>query len=167
MNTSANVAQQNLDVWTQLILATAVVLTTDCYGNSLEVRALLDSGSQSNFITSKLAKTLGHQIHQSTLRVTGISQLSCRTLGALWCVIKSRTTAYQTNMHFHILPKVTVRLPNSSIMIKKLPPIKTVQYADPDFTKSRGVDLIIGAEVVFELLCVGQIRVVDTSIILQ
>lgn len=42
----------------EVILATAIVYIFDRYGNAVPCRALLDTGSQSNYVTSKLSSKL-------------------------------------------------------------------------------------------------------------
>lgn len=55
----------------QVLLATAIIKTRDNYGNSYSVGALLDSGSQTSFITQKLANKLKLPQRQVNINVTG------------------------------------------------------------------------------------------------
>jgi len=47
----------------------------------LLARVLLDSGSQVNFITTRLAIKLGYPITEITTTVFGVSGMSCKAIG--------------------------------------------------------------------------------------
>ena len=70
------------------LLATAIVLVYNSSSDSLEVRALLDSGSQFNFITKRMAHKLKLTIQPSSYSISGIGNSSthfnqCADFGSL------------------------------------------------------------------------------------
>lgn len=65
--------------------------------------------------------------------------------------IQSRVGEYSTNIEFIVLPRVTVHLPATSIdtSMWDIPP--GIDLADPTFDSSKPVDVVIGAEIFFDL----------------
>jgi len=66
-----------------------------------------------------------------------------------------------------IIPEITGSLPNSKINVQNLQIPETIKLADPQFYVSAKVDLLIGADCFWGLLCVGQIRVGKTQLTMQ
>lgn len=57
-------------------------------------------------------------------------------------------------------------LPVSTSIVKSQIP-SNLELADPEFHKPRPVDMIIGAEIFYELLCIGQIKLVEQPVSMQ
>ncbi|KXJ70426.1 hypothetical protein RP20_CCG023661 [Aedes albopictus] len=76
--------------------------------------------------------------------------------------MRSRVGDFSTNVEFVVLPKVTIDLPATCIDISSwnMPP--GIHLADPSFYKTSQVDIVIGAEIFFELFRVpGRIPLGD------
>jgi len=58
-----------------VFLPTAIVMVLNNYGESIECRALLDTGSQVNLITEQLCRKLRTKCIQSALTITGVGDL--------------------------------------------------------------------------------------------
>ncbi|XP_055615330.1 uncharacterized protein LOC129761620 [Toxorhynchites rutilus septentrionalis] len=58
----------------QILLATAIVIVIDDDGNRYPVRALLDSGSESNFISERISQKLKVHRHRADISVLGIAE---------------------------------------------------------------------------------------------
>ncbi|XP_058449060.1 uncharacterized protein LOC131429022 [Malaya genurostris] len=141
-----------------VILATAVVILVDEKGNRHPARALLDSGSECCFVTDRLAQSLRVQRKRTFVPVAGIGQSSTNVRQKFLTTIRSRISDYSANVELLVLPKLTVDLPTVSVDSTswQFPP--DIQLADPNFCRSNPVDLILGAEVFFDLFKVtGQI----------
>ncbi|XP_055645590.1 uncharacterized protein LOC129782412 [Toxorhynchites rutilus septentrionalis] len=142
-----------------ILLSTAIVKVTDSCGNFKLARALLDSGSQHCLMTSTFLESLRFKKTPSYLVVQGIGSSRFTSTTAVSAEVAARTktiSLYSTNMHFYVLPRLTVSLPTSSFnpSILKLP--ESTLLADPLFYESSPIDIIIGAEYYFELLREGQ-----------
>lgn len=74
-------------------------------------------------------------------------------------IIKSRYSEYQTQLDFIVLPKVTHYLSISKTDVSSLQFPKHIFLADPKFHIPNKTDILIGAELFYDLLCVGQIRI--------
>ncbi|XP_055590945.1 uncharacterized protein LOC129743026 [Uranotaenia lowii] len=150
--TSANTARRsNLT----MLLATAVVLVEDCTGFSYPARALLDSGSECNFMTETLCQRLGVQRKSINISVVGIGQANSHVKHQVSALIRSRTSSFSRKMDFLVLPKVTADLPTATVDTSnwKLPP--GVNLADPSYCKSKSIDLVLGIQDFFEFFQTG------------
>jgi len=72
--------------------------------------------------------------------------------------IQSRTSEYSANITAVIAPNITERQRSFNVDIGSWNIPKNIQLADPRFYASQREDLLIGAILLFELLCVGQIK---------
>lgn len=150
-----------------ILLSTAIVKIFDNYNNEHECKVLLDSGSQSNFISEKLCKILNLPLNKIDFSVTGINQISSNINFRTTAKIHSKTNDFQISLSCLVLPNITGNLPNFSFdkNILNLPP--NIVLADPNFHKSTSIDLLVGAEVFWELVSIGQIKLGNGQPILQ
>ncbi|XP_062714302.1 uncharacterized protein LOC134291052 [Aedes albopictus] len=141
---------------TQVLLATAVVMIEDDVGNRFPARALLDSGSESNFITQRLSQRL--QVHRDRvdISVAGIGQAATKVRQRIQAVLRSRVSDFSRELGFLVLPKVTVNLPTTAINTNRWTLPSGIQLADPTFFESSVVDLVLGIECFFEFFEIGR-----------
>ncbi|XP_046382360.1 uncharacterized protein LOC124153308 [Ischnura elegans] len=155
------------EVSTTVLLSTAVVWVHDSRGSPHLCRALLDSGSQANFMTKRMAQLLRLNRKAGAIGITGIGGSSARSAQIVQTTIKSRTTAYKADINCLVLPKITSEIPAIPVDISNWNPPSNLQLADPGFNITQAVDLLIGAELFLEILCIGQIRASPIAPILQ
>ncbi|XP_043502762.1 uncharacterized protein LOC122524512 [Polistes fuscatus] len=136
----------------QVILATALVRIEDKIGNFHTCRALLDSGSQSNFITRKLANHLGLKLLKSDIRISGINMSNSKTLFTTDCSISSAYRQFHANGTFLVTHKITQTLPAAPIDIKEWSFLKQYHLADPTFFQPGIIDILLGAEFYDDIL---------------
>ncbi|XP_038117200.1 uncharacterized protein LOC119769297 [Culex quinquefasciatus] len=115
----------------------AVVVVEDDNGNRLPARALLDSGSESNFMSERLSQRLRVKRNKVDISVSGIGQAVSR--------VKQQIQA-----------TVTVNLPTSAINTTGWTIPDGVVLADPTFSMSNGVDMVLGIEHFFDFFASGQ-----------
>ncbi|XP_062556914.1 uncharacterized protein LOC134221744 [Armigeres subalbatus] len=129
-----------------VILFTALVNIYDNLGNRQVARALLDSGSQSSFISESMCQRLSLNRTKVNMPVNGIGQAIVNVRYVVSVTVSSRLNNQQFPLECLVLPKLTVNLPTKTVDIRtwQIPP--HLQLADPQFYKCRGIDLIIGAE---------------------
>uniref|UniRef100_A0A182W6B1 DUF1758 domain-containing protein n=1 Tax=Anopheles minimus TaxID=112268 RepID=A0A182W6B1_9DIPT len=137
-------------------LSTVQVLISNSWGDEVPVRALLDQGSQCNFISETVAQQLRlkkRRVHRP-LSGVGAAVFNVETLVSVG--IKSRISSFKACLECLVLPKVTARFPAQYIDVKgwKIP--KDLQLADPGFNQPEKIDLLIGAEIFGELLQTGR-----------
>ncbi|XP_062713158.1 uncharacterized protein LOC134290134 [Aedes albopictus] len=134
-----------------ILLATAVISIIDDNGTEHVGRALLDSGSECCFVTERFSEHISAPRKRISQPITGIGQESTQAKTKFLAQIRSRVGKYSTNIEFLVLPKVTIDLPATTIDTSSwtLPP--GIKLADPSFASTGTVDIIIGAEIFFEL----------------
>ncbi|XP_054746940.1 uncharacterized protein LOC129252836 [Anastrepha obliqua] len=142
----------------RVMLATAVVNVKGSSGEYLAARALLDSGSQVNFMTEDLAQKLRIRRESTTLNIIGIGNATKKVRTKLNTFVKSRVNNYEFSAQFWIMRSISASHPDRNVNINgwKIP--KNISLAVPEFYKAQKVDLLLGAETFFELLAVGQIK---------
>ena len=130
------------------MLPTAIIGIFTESGDVVKCRALLDSGSQSSFITEHCSQALRLKRHPEMLNLTGIGNNSNQVARASVDLnFKSMINDKQFQVKAFILPKVTGKLPTPN-KSKLLTLPKTIQpLADTDYSKSQEVDVILGADI--------------------
>lgn len=81
--------------------------------------------------------------------------------------MQSRDGRFGTKLSFLVVSQITDMLPAQLINRHELNLPGNITLADPDFCNPSEIDALIGAELFYQLLCVGQIRIRNTSLILQ
>ncbi|XP_036346425.1 uncharacterized protein LOC118755709 [Rhagoletis pomonella] len=151
-----------------VFLATAVVLVKNRAGSFVPCRALLDSGSQLHFVTTRLANQLQLVKAKSSATVSGIGDANFSTEGySVDLVLKSRTSDFSTNITAVVVQTITDDQPGCSVSTNEWNVPSNIQLADPGFNLPQRIDLLIGAALFFDLLCVGQIRLASGLPLLQ
>nr|CAH7760091.1 unnamed protein product [Callosobruchus chinensis] len=140
------------------LLSTALVSAKDAQGNPQTLRVLLDSGSQSNFITREACERLGLRTKPSQISVLGINQIASSINQVCKVTFEAIHSPYTTTIICLVLPTINERLPSQDIDISSLNIPSHLKLADPSYSTGSKVDLLIGAEIFYNLLCVGQIR---------
>jgi len=151
----------------QIILSTAVVDVADVSGCYHPCRVVLDAGSQSNFISEHFCNKL--TLHKSPVNIPikGIGETLSHVRYSTKATIKSRTSAFTLQLDCLVIAKVTGVLPSRVIDRKALDIPNNLKLADLQFDQPAQIDMLIGAEHFYHLLCVGQIKLNSGSIILQ
>ncbi|KAL0840413.1 hypothetical protein ABMA28_015670 [Loxostege sticticalis] len=151
-----------------VFLSTAIVRAFDSRQRPHYLRVLLDSGSQSNFISKRACQLLNLPKNNVAMEVIGFNNNSTEIKHYCNLNIESNDTKYQTKLSCLIVPQIC-NLPNfSSVMTNSSLNIPAhIKLADENFSSMGEVDLLIGAELFYNLLCVGQHRLGDGYPILQ
>ncbi|HBK83937.1 MAG TPA: hypothetical protein DDZ41_10155 [Flavobacterium sp.] len=102
-----------------IMLATAEVLVA-CENNKfITARAMLDSGSQVNFITESLASRLGIHAKSSPIKIRGIGCSSLASTGSSTITIKSKLNNFSRSCKVQILNKISNNQPCFNINISE------------------------------------------------
>lgn len=152
---------------TRVLLATAVVIANDRNGKPIECRALLDSASQSNFISENLCKKLNLSTKAINIKVAGIGQGSTRITKRANLTVNSRLNAFKATLSCLVLPAISPNIPLASFDGGSLNIPDDLRLADPEFYESSEIDMLIGASLFWDLLSQGQIRLGRDLPILQ
>nr|XP_031836767.1 uncharacterized protein LOC116428794 [Nomia melanderi] len=144
VETTTSCVSNSVSVATEYtVLSTAIVFIKDRQGRKHECRALLDVGSQANFITEDLHNRLDLPYSHIDAAVGGLD-LSC-------LVIKTITDD-------------TRNFPLSSVKVSRP---TGITLADPHFDQPSRIDLLIGTGIFWKLLCIGQHKIDSSDLVWQ
>lgn len=152
---------------THILLSTASVLVYDGVSNTHEVRALLDSGSQANFITKNLCKKLNLPVSNAKRYISGINQMDSHAAQETRIKIKSKWNNFHATLNCLALERITDNLPQIELNTKQLNIPEGITLADESFGTPGAIELLIGAELFWKLLCIGQIALSRDQPLLQ
>ncbi|CAH0713895.1 unnamed protein product, partial [Brenthis ino] len=148
--TSANYSNKNSN---QVILSTAQVYILNPTTNEpLKVRALLDSGSQSSFITKSLQQKLAINSNPISVNVIGIGHSDNQIKESCVIQLKSIYNNFKTKLNCLVLHRLTGNLPKAPINIQQLNIPSHLHLADPDFNQPAPIDILIGADLFWQLM---------------
>lgn len=145
-----NVAQQDSTV----LLSTARAEALDAYGHPLPVRILLDSASQSNFITEDCMRRGGFGRSRDDAVVLAINDTkAASTRGRTSLVIQVQGRGdVRIPIEATILPRISALLPGNRIDRTTWKHVEGLQLADPKYNRPGPIDILIGATVFTSLL---------------
>jgi len=138
-----------------VMLATAIVLINDISGVPKRCRALLDSGSQINFVTDACAQSLKLSRTNRHLPIVGINsrRSMAQKLNPVLMSSWSWFENFSTLIDLHVLPSISNTLPARLFKLDhfKIPEIVKGQLADPSCGDPGEIQLLLGAEVFYTL----------------
>jgi hypothetical protein len=138
--------------FSNVIFPTAQVQVYDHWGKKHVFRALLDSGSQLNFVSERVAKLLKLKLQPVVLSVAGINRSLTNASNVTDIKIQSNYEDYNSNLSCVVIPQISEFLPCNSFSTANLKFPQYIQLADPTFHVKGAIDLLIGAQVFFQLL---------------
>jgi hypothetical protein len=141
---------------TCVLLATAQIKVKDCKGKFHTCRALLDCGFQSNFITESTVRKLGLEQTRSEVPITGINSVTSVTNYSVNLEITSVKNDYTGKLDCFVLSRITSKMPMTDIDTSTWKFPSDVVLADRDFNKPAPIDILLGAEILFEILINGR-----------
>jgi len=137
-----------------VFLATAIVLVADRFGKQRECMVVLDSGSQVNFISKKLANILMLPTKRASLPISGIGSTEARSTSYIEVNVQSIMSEYQLRLVCNVLSNMVTDLASCPQPEEgwKIPDELSRGLADPQFYQRRSVDLLIGGGVFFDII---------------
>lgn len=149
----------------QTLLSTAIIQIQDGAGKWLNARALLDTGSEVNLITRRLSTMLQLGYNYNTCTIQGVGNSHNQTQVSITTNISSRHNDYNTKLTFFVMDYITVPLPHTYIDTQSwaIPNKQLHTLADPTFYKPGPIDVLIGAELFYNILQSGHIRLGPNS----
>lgn len=163
VNAHATIERGDRDV----LLSTAVVYAYDKNNTRKTCRVLLDSGSQANFISSEFLNSLRLAPRPTSISISGIGGASSTSSQAASVRLRSRINSFATNIECIVTERITDGIPATTIKRHAFKLPAGIELADPQFNISARINMLIGAELFWRLLCVGQIAANSEHPILQ
>lgn len=149
------------------LLSTAIVDVYDKDRKLIPCRVLLDSGSQSNFISKSFLKKLKLNTEKIDISVIGISQTKTTITEKTEIELFSRHTNFKRKLKFFVAPSVSGFIPQRCFNPSKLHIPSELPLADPGFNIPSEINMLMGCEVFFELITMGQFKLGKGFPILQ
>ncbi|XP_076624584.1 uncharacterized protein LOC143343501 [Colletes latitarsis] len=166
-NSQCNLASLNTHCAPEILLSTAVIHIKDSNGRFHPCRVILDSGSQSNFLTEKITQKLNLAKRSTNAPVLGINQITSNLTAMVSTQIRSRVNKFSAQLTFLVTPRIAELLPTQSISKCDVKIPDNLPLADPGFRTPTEIDGLIGAEIFYELMCVGQLPIANSRARLQ
>ena len=137
------------------LLMTSLVHLTTSSGRQIEARAMLDSGAAISVLSKRMMQQLQLKNGDEWLTVSGIesAQNSPARPTTNITVTSIHHPGWSTTVKVVILPKAARDLPEHHLpSIEKMPHLKDLLLADPQFQVPRRVDLILDVDVMEQVL---------------
>jgi hypothetical protein len=122
-------------------------------GQLVKCRALLDSASQGHFATERLVQQLNLRKFKAQIPAQGINEVKKTIHCAASLEIKSRFSNWKTKIDCAILPKITGMIPATYIDSSDWGIPEELTLADENFNRPNSINILLGADVFFEVLC--------------
>ena len=164
--TSTNMTTLNSQSTQEVLLATAMVHIIDRDGMRHTCRAIIDTASHSSFITAKLAnrtKLKGKNFEMNTTGLGGVVTATvCKSINAQ---IGSRINNTTEKVELMVIKEITGPLPTKSFSTNDWKIPNTIRLADPSFSVSNPIDLLLGADMFFKFIKPGMLRINQATFI--
>jgi len=136
-----------------VMLATAIVYINDAAGCPQPCRALLDSGSQVNFITDACAQYFGLSKTKCFLPIVGINPMKSNAQRLQPVLMYSRFKSFNISLELHVLPTISNEMPSRLIRLDQstIPDIVNERLADSSCDTPGKIGILLGAEMFYTL----------------
>jgi len=147
----------------RVVLVTALV-ELQGLTQRFQARVFLDSGSQSCLITKSLCEKYKLVQYKTKTGVQGINCAQINISNTTNVQMSSKDSSYTINIQCLVLPSITAHLPTSPLNpnVKATLP-RHVTLADPSFDKPGPIDLLIGANVFYNILSNQRLKLTKRS----
>ena len=129
-------------------------------GSSVEARAILDSASSASFVSERLSQSLRLPHSQQGVQISGIagpSHNSPHQAVASLTISAVRSPSKKFKVRAVVVPRVSCDLPLHLISFDfKWRHLQGIPLADPDFGLPRRIDILLGCDILVEVLRQGR-----------
>ncbi|KAJ8962889.1 hypothetical protein NQ318_001298 [Aromia moschata] len=138
-----------------VFLSTAYVQVTAPDVSAHIIRALLDCGVQSSFVTKNSIKLLKVNTTSVDITVRGLNNVPSNIFSKCEMNVQSLYNNYSLNQWFFVIDTIAGNIPAVNVDVSKLAIPDHINLADPTFFKPNKIDMLIGSDMFWGLLCVG------------
>lgn len=149
----------------KVLLTTAIVNATHRNGSIVQLRALIDSASEANIISSNACNKLGLKLLPTRESLTFVNDITSEVSKACQVKVHSRFSSFTIDMFCIVSPRISRQLPSTPINEISIP--QNLNLADPTYYKSAPIDLLIGGQFFLQILEMEQVKLGNGSPILQ
>lgn len=145
----------------QVVLLTALVNVLDHRQRPRVCKALLDCGSQVSFVSQSLVTSLGINVEEVGIPITGIGGVRSTIRQKCTVNIHSRCSDFSFALNCLISPKITGHVPSIKIDLENWELPQGLKLADPSFHEPSQVDLLIGMDWFYDIMKPGCLKMND------
>jgi len=113
---------------------------------------MLDSAFQSHFITERCLQRLRISRIQTHAQIHGISSVNTETNYSVTIYLRSRHTEWHTTLNCAILSHITGYTPSTNLDTSRWKFPLDKKFAHEQFHQTEDIDLLIGADILYEML---------------
>ncbi|XP_054712934.1 uncharacterized protein LOC129222446 [Uloborus diversus] len=137
----------------EVLLCTVLIKALDSSGRFQLCRALLDPGSQANFITEDCVNRLGLGRKKANIAVSCLGATAARTNGLVDLEFSPHFDSKpKLKSSAFVMNKIVGNLPHTSIDVRIQEAFKDLVLADPSFHKSARIDILLGIDIFLQVL---------------
>ena len=143
------------------LMMTSQVLVKGPDGRQMRARALLDSGASMSLLSNRVAQTLQLPRRATNVTFSGAKATPLQGSQSITQVSLCPMTTDQPilSVTAAIVPKVTCDLPlQGATHVRDMPHIKPLSLADPNFHLPGRVDLLLGCDIIPEIMLQDRIN---------
>lgn len=142
---------------TSVLLATARAKLELDDGRLIDVRILIDQGSEISLVTEQLVQKYRIPRRKSYLSIVGAgTQAAGKSRGSVSLKLKSNYNPdYHCLMTAEILPQLTSDIPSTKVSQQSWAHLNEIEFADPNFADPSSVDIILGADLYHQIIQAG------------
>ncbi|XP_043466955.1 uncharacterized protein LOC122501502 [Leptopilina heterotoma] len=167
LNNSKSVTSCCINIANDGVLSTASVLVENSNKKLKTARAILDNGSQTGLITKKFANFLNLEKIPIDVTLNAVNNLASNIKYRCVVQISSKQCNFTFKISCLIVPEITTHSPHSAIKSSTLEIPSYLPLADPDFGKSGKIDILIGNNIFWNLISLGQVKLNNEGLLLQ
>lgn len=155
---SVNACNTNTEVFSssQVLLATALVDVLDANGTVHTLRALVDQGSEANFITESATTALQLRKEAVQAIVNGIGSSNGQAKHITTFTLQSpHNKSFTIEVDALVMGRLTNLLPSSRIKTQRWEHLVELPLADPSYHRIGRIDLVLGADILAQIIMEG------------
>ncbi|GFU46305.1 integrase catalytic domain-containing protein [Trichonephila clavipes] len=149
-----------------MVLLSSAICYIKCENGLFPVKAILDSGSTSNFLMSNLCDLIGLKKYKTNVSVSGLNKTVIPIDSRVSVSISNKEGSYIKTLDF-LVPTITEDLVPTTKIDFNLNNIPNLKLADKNFNIPESVQMLLGAEVFYELILPGQFKTEGSNVIFQ
>ncbi|GFR32604.1 integrase catalytic domain-containing protein [Trichonephila clavata] len=128
------------------VLLGSAICYIKCENGLFPVKAILDSGSTSNFVTKSVCDLIGLKKYKSNVLVSGLSKSLIPIESRVTVSISNKEGSYVKTLDFFLVPSITQDLIPTTKIDFNLNNIPNLKLADNNFNIPERVQMLLGAE---------------------
>lgn len=159
-NASAYNASIAENMQSPVLLATVLIKVMTPTGYPLQLRALIDPGSEASFITESAAQLLSLKKKKIFVNISGVGKTitGTSTYRVTFTLISCVNANFSLQLNALVLTKLTALLPSQNIPLANWNHVSNLPLADPSFNKTNKIDVLLGSDVYPFIMLEGIIK---------